>query len=318
MRHSRYESGNTRKRRIREMVEYTYNEIIQSLCQKLEGAGVENALWEARELAGAALGFNCRGSFDGELAADTDQIKRCALLLARRLRGEPLQYIIGEWDFYGETFAVGEGVLIPRADTETLVDEAVKLLRGKQGLTVIDLCAGSGCIGITLERLLDCDKVFCVEKYAPAMSFLERNIKRQGSAVKSVSADVLDESAPALLPEADLLISNPPYINAADMSRLQREVRFEPTEALFGGEDGFDFYRTIVRLWKDRLKEGGIMMFEIGAGQEQEVMEMMIQSGLKDVRARRDMAGIYRCVIGRRIEQKTVNLYDSLSGKETE
>lgn len=300
------------------MVEYTYKDIIDSLCEKLEAAGIENALWEARELAGAAAGFDCRGGFDGGLAASADQIERCALMLARRLRGEPLQYIIGEWDFYGKTFEVGKGVLIPRPDTETLIDEAVRMMRGASGITVIDLCAGTGCIGITLGRLLDCDKVYCVEKYDAAMQYLKRNIKRQNSAAKAVSADVLDPKTPPLLPKAELLISNPPYINAADMSMLQREVRFEPSEALFGGEDGYDFYRTIIRLWKDSLKEGGIMMFEIGAGQEQEVMEMMIQSGLKDVRVRRDMAGVYRCVVGRRIEPKTVNLYDSLSGKETE
>lgn len=300
------------------MVEYTYSDIIDSLYQKLEAAGTENARWEARELAGAALGFDCRGSFDGGVTATADQINRCALLLARRLRGEPLQYIIGEWDFYGETFEVGEGVLIPRADTETLVDEAIRLLRGRQRLTVIDLCAGTGCIGITLGRLLDCYEVFCVEKYPAAMNYLKRNIARHGSAVKAVSADVLDEGCPALFPRADLLISNPPYINAADMERLQREVRFEPKEALFGGEDGFDMYRNIVRLWKDRLKEGGIMMFEIGIGQQQEVMEIMIQSGLKDVRARRDLAGIYRCVVGRRIESETVNLYDQLRDRDKE
>ena len=298
------------------MVTYTYNDIILSLTEKLSSAGMTNAHWEARELAGCACGFNCRGRFDGKTQADEAQIKKCALLLARRLTGEPLQYILGEWDFCGTTFEVGQGVLIPRSDTATLIDAAIKQFRDEKELTVIDLCAGTGCIGITLEEKLNCAEVYCVEKYDTAMYFLERNIVKHSSGVKAVSADVTDPESTGLLPEADLIVSNPPYINAEDMEHLQREVRFEPREALAGGEDGFDFYRAIVRIWKDKLKKGGTMMFEIGAGQEDEVMEIMIQSGLKDVRVRRDMAGINRCVTGRRIEQEGhVNLSDQLNNK---
>lgn len=300
------------------MVNYTYRDIIQSLSEKLTEAGISNAYWEARELAGAALGFNCRGKFDTKTQADTEQIKLCANLLARRLMGEPLQYIIGEWDFCGESFKVGSGVLIPRADTETLIERACSLLGGEKELTVIDLCSGSGCIGITLEKKLDCKEVWCVEKSEAAMYFLKENAARLNSACKPLLGDVTDESLPEKLPLADLMICNPPYISAADMKKLQKEVTFEPAEALFGGEDGCDFYREIVRLWKSRLKPEGIMMFEIGAGQEDEVMQIMIQAGMRDVRARRDMAGINRCVYGRNSVQKNeaVNLYDQLDKAE--
>lgn len=284
-----------------------------SLTEKLASAGISNAHWEARELAGCALGFNCRGRFDAKTEAAPEQISRCAMLLARRLSGEPLQYIIGEWDFYGKPFTVGFGVLIPRADTETLIDCAVKLLNGKTDLTVTDLCSGSGCIGITLERVLDCKTVTCIEKSQAAFDYLMKNIKRHESGCKAVLGDVLDEKTAEETPLCDLIICNPPYINANDMKKLQREVTFEPKEALFGGEDGFDYYRSIVRLWKNRLKPGGVMMFEIGAGQEDEVMEIMIQAGLKNVRAKRDMAGINRCVYGMNIEQGNVNLYEQLS-----
>ncbi len=294
------------------MVNYTYNDIIMSLTEKLTEQGFSNATWEARELAGCALGINARGRIDGKKEATPEQIKSCALLLARRLSHEPLQYIIGEWDFYGRTFDVGPGVLIPRSDTETLIDAAKKLCGDRKGLKVIDLCAGSGCIGITLEKELDTAEVYCVEKYDTAMDFLKRNIGQLESGVKAVSADVLDRAAAEGLPKADLIVSNPPYINAEDMGRLQKEVTFEPKEALDGGEDGFDFYRGIVRVWADRLEPDGIMLFEIGAGQEDEVMEIMIQAGLKDVRVRRDMAGINRAVMGKRIEQGNVNLYEQL------
>ncbi|MCR5142234.1 MAG: peptide chain release factor N(5)-glutamine methyltransferase [Ruminococcus sp.] len=294
------------------MVNYTYNDIIMSLTEKLTEQGFSNAHWEARELAGCALGINARGRIEGRTEATPAQIKSCALLLARRLSHEPLQYIIGEWDFYGRTFDVGEGVLIPRSDTETLIDAAKKLCGDRTGLTVIDLCAGTGCIGITLEKELDTAEVYCVEKYDMAADYLKRNIKKLGSSAKPVIGDVLDRATAESLPKADLIACNPPYINAEDMKCLQKEVTFEPATALDGGEDGFDFYRGIVRIWADRLTPDGVMLFEIGAGQEEEVMEIMIQAGLKDVRVRRDMAGINRAVMGRNIESRNVNLYDEL------
>lgn len=297
------------------MVNYTYNDIIASLTEKLAEAGIANAHWEARELAGAALGVNARGRIDGKKQAEPQQISRCALLLARRLTHEPLQYIIGEWDFYGRTYSVGPGVLIPRSDTETLIDSAKKLFGGAHGITVIDLCAGTGCIGITLEKELDAKEVYCVEKYDAAFDYLKRNIAQLESGVKAVQADVLEKATAEQMPAADLIVCNPPYINAHDMSRLQKEVTYEPREALDGGEDGFDYYRAIVRVWKDKLAPDGYMIFEIGAGQEDEVMEIMVQAGLRDVRVRRDMAGINRAVVGRRQEFDNVNLYERLDGR---
>lgn len=300
------------------MVNYTYNDIITSLAEKLSQGGISNAYWEARELAGAALGFNCRGKFDGKTQADDAQVNKCALLLARRLVGEPLQYIIGEWDFCGKTFEVGPGVLIPRADTETLIDEAVKAVKNRKALTVLDLCAGTGCIGLTLEDMLDCKELYCVEKYSAAFDYLQKNIRLHNSSAKAVQADVLEEAVLELVPQADLIVCNPPYINAEDMKKLQKEVTYEPKEALAGGEDGFDYYRAVTRLWKDKLAPEGIIIYEIGAGQESEVMEIMIQCGLKNVRVRRDMAGINRCVAGQRIDSENVNLYEQLSRRSAD
>ena len=300
------------------MVNYTYKDVIASLSEKLAAAGITNYYWEARELAGFALGFNCRGKFDQTAKATGEQINNVALLLARRLMGEPLQYIIGEWDFYGEPFEVGAGALIPRADTETLINAAKKLFEGKAALVVADLCAGTGCIGITLERELDCKEVYCVEKYETAMYFLKRNISAKRSGCRAILADVKDAETTKLLPQADLIVCNPPYVTDEEMTKLQKEVTFEPEEALRGGEDGLDFYRAIVREWKYKLKDDGIMLFEIGAGQEDEVMEIMIQAGFKDVRTRSDMAGINRCVFGKNHEYEAVSLYEQLDNKNNE
>ena len=291
---------------------YTYFEVIRSLAEKLTAAGIDNAEWEAKELAGCALGFDCRRNFDGMKTAAPEQISQCAMLLTRRESGEPLQYIIGQWDFCGRTFEVGPGVLIPRADTETLIDTALRKFKGRQGLTVIDLCAGTGCIGITLAKELDCAEVYCVEKYDPAYFYLVKNNRHYDDCVKPVQGDVTERETALALPAADLIISNPPYISDEDMRHLQREVRCEPATALAGGEDGCGFYRDITRIWSGRLKPDGMLIYEIGMGQEEEVMQIMIQAGLKDVRVRKDMSGVNRCVIGRKIETENVNLYEQL------
>lgn len=300
------------------MVDYTYNDIILSMSAKLAEAGIENSYWEARELAGAALGFNCRAKSGGSsdklktTHADAAQLRRCAAFLARRLSHEPLQYIIGEWDFYGLTLNVGFGVLIPRADTETLIDMAKTLLGGKNDIIAADLCSGSGCIALALEKTLHCKEIYALEKSEAAYDYLLRNIKRNDSSVAPVLCDVLDKKSPEYVPAADLIVCNPPYICKKDMQSLQKEITFEPAEALYGGEDGLDYYRDIVRIWKKRLSPDGIMMFEVGFGQDEEVMEIMIQAGLKDVRAKRDMAGISRCVYGRYPEGGPVSIYESL------
>ena len=110
--------------------------------------------------------------------------------------------------------------------------------------------------------------------------------------------DVLETSALDKLPVADLIVCNPPYLTGEDMASLQKEVTFEPETALFGGEDGLDFYRTVTRLWKNKLAEGGMLIYEIGAGQEDEVMQIMVQHGFENVRSRADCCGIMRCVMG--------------------
>lgn len=278
-----------------------YKNIFNSVKTKLAECGIENADFEARELLGSALETDCRSAefekmFEGDVSAAA--AAKFLELCNKRASGEPLQYLIGEWEFYGLPFRVGEGVLIPRQDTETLVDIAVSKGRGANGLKIADLCSGSGCIGIALEKNLDCSEVHCVDRSAQALKYLEINKQLNNSNVCAYEGDVLSPAAELLekLSGADMIVCNPPYLTAKDMKELQKEVTFEPSSALYGGEDGLDFYRGVVRIWKDTLKEGGTMLFEIGAGQEQEVMQILIQHGFKDVRAKKDLCGIYRVV----------------------
>lgn len=281
----------------------TYRNLMNIICGRLEDAGFENCPFEARELTGAVLGADCRGAEFEKLLDEGVSGENAAKLLdlcGRRIKGEPLQYLIGEWEFYGLPFKVGEGVLIPRQDTETLIDLAAAKFKDRRQLAVIDLCAGSGCIGIAIEKNLSCESVSCVELSEQAIKYLEMNKRLNESAVEIIKGDVTAPDSEMLdsLQQADLILCNPPYLTSEDMNKLQKEVSFEPSSALYGGEDGLDFYRDIVRLWKGKLKQGGTVIFEIGIGQEQEVMQILIQHGFCNVRAKKDLCGVYRAVVG--------------------
>ena len=279
----------------------TYGQLITDAVRELSSLEYSDAALESKELLGLVLGMDCRSAeFDEKLwqEADDDSEQRFFDLCQRRLHGEPLQYIIGEWDFYGKTFKVGKGVLIPRQDTELLIDIVLEQYKNSDRLSVIDLCAGSGCIGLTIEQRLSGVSLAMVEKYTDAIEYLFDNRLRFGSSARIVKGDVNDETLPKQFRKADLIVCNPPYLTAKDMKELQTEVGAEPVEALYGGEDGLDFYRSIIRIWKDVLNVGGAMLFEIGSTQGKEVSDMLIQHGIKDVRVRRDLSGNDRAVIG--------------------
>lgn len=279
----------------------TYRALKKSWAAKFAESGIENADFELNELLAMALNSDCRSSEFSDLSDKQTEQKSAESfekLCNRRLSGEPLQYILGEWEFYGLPFKVGKGVLIPRQDTETLVDAALKMLSDKENLTVVDLCSGSGCIGIALEKNLNCKQVLCIERSEDAAKYLRQNITLNISKAQLLQGDIFDDKIVESAPMADLIVCNPPYVTAEEMENLQREVTFEPKEALLGGEDGLDYYRDIARVWKSKLNENGMLLFEIGQGQEDEVMKIMIQLGFKNVRTRPDLAGINRCVYG--------------------
>lgn len=288
------------------MVRNTYSELKRCWTKKFSDSDKENIEFEINELLGMALGIDCRNPLFAEKlieVADEQVEKRFEKLAARRMNGEPLQYILGEWEFYGLPFKVGEGVLIPRQDTETVVDVAIRKLSDKHGIIVTDLCSGSGCIGIALEKNLYCEKVVCVEKSDKAVEYLRQNVRLNGSEAEVLHGDIFREDVINAVPMSDLIVCNPPYITAEDMETLQREVTFEPESALFGGDDGLDYYRDITRIYKDKLKNGGLLMFEIGIGQEDEVMRILIQHGFTNVRTRADLLGVNRCVFGEKADK---------------
>ena len=237
-----------------------------------------------------------------ELLLDSDRVlsatQEAALfaLVERRRGGEPLQYILGEWEFYSLPFTVGPGVLIPRADTETLVDAALVCLAGHAAPVVADLCSGSGCVAEAIAHCRPDAAVHAFELSEEALPYLHGNLVRNHIDNVTVShRDVLAAPPAGLRP--DLIVSNPPYIPAAELPNLQLEVRHEPEMALDGGEDGLLFYRAITARWLPLLSPGGAAAVEVGIGQADDVHALFTTAGL-DCTVREDMNGLPRVVAG--------------------
>ncbi len=192
-----------------------------------------------------------------------------AAMLARRLRGEPLQYILGEWELMGLPFRVDARALIPRQDTETLCEAALALIKDRGYRTALDLCCGTGCIGVSLAALGGV-AVTMADVSPEALSLARENAAMNGVAARFAESDMFS----AVEEKFDLIACNPPYLSAADMASLQREVRFEPALALYGGEDGLGFYRRIRQGYEAHLNPGGALLMEVGFGQAAAVMAM--------------------------------------------
>ncbi len=277
----------------------TVSEAYRKTKDILTKAGFEAPAFEALCLVEKVFGFNrlaliTRGE---ETAATDEKLALLAELTEKRLSHEPLQYIIGKWSFMGIDLLVGEGVLVPRDDTEVVTSLCIDFLSGKENPSVIDLCAGSGAISLALEKYANC-KVTAVELSDKAFSYLTQNIKLNNSAVNALNGDIFECHKDIADNSLDLIVSNPPYIKSADIAALQEEVQHEPVMALDGGESGLDFYRRIVPLWKSKLKAGGALAFELGEGQYDEVCRILADNGFGGITESIDFGGIQRAIIG--------------------
>ncbi|MDR0530849.1 MAG: peptide chain release factor N(5)-glutamine methyltransferase [Oscillospiraceae bacterium] len=250
----------------------------------------ENARFDAAQLACHAYGLNMTQlRLRGELPVDTQQLDS---LVARRAAGEPLQYLLGQWEFYGLPFAVGPGVLIPRPETELLVDFALRCLEGQERPCVWDLCAGSGCVGLSVARRRPDARVFLLELSDKATPYLQKNAANCPNA-RVVQGDVFDK--PAAAEPIQLILSNPPYVPSGEIDGLSAEVRHEPREALDGGPDGLRFYQALRENWFPLLAAGGAMAMECGEGQSQRLARQYFQGFA--AQTLRDHNGIERVVV---------------------
>lgn len=221
-----------------------------------------------------------------------EQSEKLKDLVARLENNEPVQYIIGKWEFCGRIYSVGEGVLIPREDTLAVIELAAKHTP-KQDAVFADLGSGSGCIAATLSLKYGL-KGYAVERSGKAFKYLKENIEYLP--IEAILGDMFEENTLSKLPPLDLVISNPPYITGEEMKKLDKEVLKEPFEALFGGEDGLEYYRKIIAVYRDKLKKGGVLAFELGFKQADSVIELFRQNGFEEIYEQKDLSGIRRAV----------------------
>lgn len=280
----------------------TYNEIYLDIRRTLKESGVEQAQLEAMELMCAALGKRREEVLrDLSLYAGEHMTQQVYGLLQRRLAGEPIAYIVGEWEFYGLTLTVNPDVLIPRPDTELLVERGILAVRDLPQARVLDLCTGSGCVGLALAYNCPQAQVVLADWSEKALEVARQNLLRcqLTDQVALVQANALEDPAREL-GDFDLILCNPPYIPRRVVEEeLDLSVRgYEPHMALDGGEDGLDFYRAITLHWKWALRSGGKLAFEIGYDQSQAVEQLMRERGFVQVRSFRDPGGHWRVVEG--------------------
>lgn len=280
----------------------TYNNLYLDARKRLREAGVEGAQLEARELVCCAAGKSREQFYrDMALYASDPVDEKLAELLERRLAGEPVAYLIGEWEFYGLGLDITPNVLIPRMDTEVLAERAILLARAAgEGARVLDLCAGSGCVGLAVAANVPGCRVVLADVSEAALRLCKQNVRRNdlNSRVTCLSVNAMEPPSSALW-DFDAIVCNPPYIPTADILGLEHSVRdYEPHMALDGGEDGLDFYRFISAKWKSALRLGGTLLFEVGIGQAPEVEEILARNGFEDIKTTADTQGIWRVVEG--------------------
>ncbi|MGN0460129.1 MAG: peptide chain release factor N(5)-glutamine methyltransferase [Ruminococcus sp.] len=254
---------------------------------------------EARDIIQFVTGLNSQEqllNYRKDLSQNDEE--RIKAVLSKRKDGYPLQYILGKWPFMGRDFSVGEGVLIPRDDTEVVVLSVIPYLKKKKPPRIIDLCSGSGIIAITLKCMFPQSEVHALELSEKALPYLKRNIKNLAPDVILHQGDLNMLYKDFEDNFFDLVISNPPYIESDVIPTLQTEVQKEPDMALDGGTDGLDFYRSITEKWSKKLKQGGMMAFELGEGQFEPVKAMMEAQKFENIRPFLDLGNIHRAING--------------------
>lgn len=282
----------------------TYNDLYLEARRRFKAAGISEYSLEARIILSTAAG-KTREEFirDARLYVSSEYEEKVRRLIERRLEGEPVAYITGEWEFYGLPLTITSGVLIPRSDSEVLVDTAAEILKGREDVRILDLCAGSGCIGLALAQTVPGSRVVLADISPEALRVCRLNIIKNNltQRVTCVRADV-KETPPMLLGSFDMIVCNPPYIPTADIEKLDASVKdYEPLEALDGGEDGLDFYRCLADVWRKAVKPGGSLAVECGIGQAQAVRDIITDGGFMYYKTVKDTQGIERVVVGRAV-----------------
>lgn len=275
-----------------------YMDAYRSIAQREDA---QTATLYARNLICKASGLSYAEVLQHrELYAAQETCNHMETMVARVLDGEPIAYVLGEWDFYGMTLEVDKNVLIPRDDTCAVTGAAISqaLFLDKEP-RILDLCTGSGCIGLAIAKRVTDARVTLADISREALMVAKRNIKNQrlGARVSCVCVDALEEP-PAFIGQFDMIVSNPPYITTQEMQELDASVKdYEPHLALHGGEDGLDFYRAIAAKFQKALKPGGYLCFEYGMGQTTAVCEILRNNQYQVLDIIKDYNDVERAVV---------------------
>lgn len=273
------------------------NDVFISGRQLLKDAGCESAGFDASCIFEYVYGITRTQLIvePDRLVDESEYISLCQ----KRAGGYPLQYILGSWEFMGLPFKVNESVLIPRPDTETLVEYIIKLGKSPK---ILDMCTGSGCIGIALGHYIKDAEVTLADISESALAVARENAEINNADVKIINADLMDGSQKYFENESfDIIVSNPPYIKAGDKDTLSGEVLCEPHIALFSGKNGTDHYKALINLWKDALKKDGLMVLESGYDTWQDIVLLFEEAGYADIETVKDIGGVTRLVRARKV-----------------
>ena len=280
-----------------------YSDLCMELRRTLAKNGDLQPALTARELVAAASEKTMEQLLrDMQLYATDEAIRRLRDLESRYLQGEPLAYLLGRWSFYGLPMVVAPEVLIPRDDTMVVTALALEAIKETENPRVLDLCTGSGCIGVAIAHFRPDARVTMADISLAALQVAKDNaaLNNVSKRVNLLQVDAC-QPAPAFLGEFDVIVSNPPYITGAEMLELDTSVKdYEPHLALFGGDDGLDFYRHICRNFRPCLKEDGCLCFEFGMGQETAVGDILKENNFEDLTFCRDTSNIMRAVMARK------------------
>ncbi len=283
----------------------TVNHVLNQATLLLEGGAVLCPQIEAERILEDALGcLRAELYLNRERILTPSELEFVMRTIDERLTGKPLQYILGHQQFRHLDLACREGVLIPRPETELLVEAALFELNDLGGpRTVIDIGSGTGAIAVSIAYEYEQAVVYAADISAAALSLTAENARTYGvdSRVYAVVSDMLSGLSD-LRGRIDMVVSNPPYIPRRELAVLQREVRFEPAEALDGGEDGLDFYRVVIRQSPHFLVAGGALLLEIGIGQASHIVALLNNAGcFKDIEVRKDYQGVDRIITARKV-----------------
>ncbi len=275
------------------------SEIYKEMCSIMEQNKNSDVNFEANQLIEFVLGKKRIELRDADISQQNYQ--KLIEFAHKRAEGYPLQYILGKWYFFDLELSVGEGVLIPRQDTETVCEAAFEELNNISSPAVLDLCSGSGCIALAIKKYCPHSSVVAIEKSEQAYKYLTENIEKTGLKILPFQADILRFDDKVEEENFDMIISNPPYIDPEIKSELQKEVSYEPEMALFANNKGLYFYSFIAKYYRNALKDKGFLVFEYGYDQKEQVKNILCGEGYKIIKEIQDLGGNPRGVVAQKM-----------------